>query len=137
MSARSLRSIEVLALSISIVVTILVMLCPSGCDAVVESGTWVFLCWAISPYIVFFVLGVVAERLTPVPQAPFIACIVSLLMLAFTLLAYIGTLEGDKSSTSGLIFLFIPLYLYMGSFALLVGGLVLASVLERRKGGNG
>jgi hypothetical protein len=135
MNPRSLKGINILTLSISIVVTILVMLRASAWSVEVDLGTLLFIGWAISPYIIFFVLGIALERFTSVPQVPLIACVVSLLMLAFTVLAYIGTL-GDGSSTNALIFLFIPLYLYIGSFAILIGTLIVVRMFERFKNRN-
>jgi predicted membrane protein len=135
MSARILRSVEALTLLISIVVTILVMHGPSRWGAGLNPGRALFMCWVVSPYVIFFGFGIVMERLTAIPQTPLIACVVSLLMLAFTLMAYVGTL-GDKSSTYALIFLFVPYYLYAGSFGILVGALVAVRVFERRRGGS-
>jgi hypothetical protein len=76
-----------------------------------------FVFWVTSPYLVMIVVSRLVERFTEVPGRYTVGCVVALLMLAFSLMTYIGTF-GDKSSTYGLIFLFIPLWLHIGGVGL-------------------
>lgn len=88
------------------------------------------ICLAISPYVVLYAVGVLLEKYTSLPRVALVSCVVAVLMLAFTLLAYIGTL-GDTSSTYALIFIFVPINLYIGGFALLIIGLLAAWLIAR------
>jgi uncharacterized membrane protein YqgA involved in biofilm formation len=60
-----------------------------------------------------------------------IFCTASVLLLAATLIFYIGTMTGE-SSTEALIFVFAPLYLYVGGFVFLAAGFVIAKLGERK-----
>ena len=73
--------------------------------------------WVTSPYLVMIVVSRLVERFTEVPGRDTVGCVVALLMLAFSLMSYIGTF-GDKSSTYGLVFLFIPLWLHIAGVGL-------------------
>jgi hypothetical protein len=58
--------------------------------------------------------------------------VISLLMLGFTLITYLSVLFSDhSSSTEGLIFVFIPFWLYVGSTALGGLGLLIAWLSDR------
>ena len=61
-----------------------------------------------------------------------IFCIVSLLMLAFTLAVY-PWIPNDPSSTATIAFVAVPFDLYIGSFVLIAGGLSLASFFGRQR----
>jgi hypothetical protein len=88
--------------------------------------------WVISPYLAFFLLTYFLERYTSVKQLPGIALVISLLVLALTTFAYLTVAFGDhRSSTEGLIFIFLPLWLLIGSFGLL-GVALLVVWLSRR-----
>lgn len=123
MNDRNLRLVEISALSISIAVTLLAML--RAADGEIKTGTVLFILWGISPYICLFLADVVLRMIASIPKMFPVFCIASLLMLGFTLLAYVGTL-GDQSSTYGLIFLFVPFYLLVGGTIFLGGGLIWA-----------
>lgn len=97
-----------------------------------DAGALLFLGWAISPYACFYALSRMLGKFTSIPHIAFISCVISLLMLAFTLFAYIGALR-DASSTSALVFLFVPLWLYIGSFVLLAIGAAVALLTRRRE----
>ena len=72
------------------------------------------------------------ERFTSIAQIPGMNLIISLLMLGFTLITYLSVLFGDhSSSTEGLIFVFIPFWLYVGSTALGGLGLLIAWLSNR------
>ena len=72
-----------------------------------------FLLWIVSPYLVLLVITWPVERFTEIPGRYGIGCVVAILMLGFSLLAYVGT-AGDRSSTYGLIFIFVPFWLHIG-----------------------
>jgi hypothetical protein len=76
------------------------------------SAAALFTLWVTSPYLVFHVVSTLVERFTQVPGRYTVGVVFAALMLGFTLLAYIST-YGDKSSTYGLIFIFVPLWLHV------------------------
>ena len=121
MSEKTLSGIEIAALSISIVVTLLVMLRASAWSF--DAGIFLFMLWAVSPYFCLYSADIALRKLTSIPKLPLIFCIISLLLLASTLVIYLGTLN-DSSSTYALIFIFVPIYLFIGSFLLLGAGLI-------------
>lgn len=123
MSEKTFRIIEFAALFLCIIVTVLAMLRAAGWQ--VNRGAVLFILWAISPYLCLCLADRVLRKIASIPRMPLVFCVISILMLGFTLLAYIGTL-GDSSSNYALIFLFVPVYLLLGSFILLVVGLGLA-----------
>ncbi len=90
-----------------------------------------FIVWAISPYLSFFAASRLILKLAPDKGMAIPAVVISVLMLAFTLFAYIGTLRSD-SSTSALAFIFVPLYLYIGAFFLLSVSILIARLISRK-----
>ena len=133
MNDRNLRAIEISALSISIIVTVFAMLRAAAWE--INSGTFLFILWGISPYICLFLVDVVLRKIVQTLRMILVFCVASLLMLGFTLLAYVGTL-GDKSSTYGLIFLFVPFYLLVGGIIFLGGGLIWVLLSKSSKDKN-
>lgn len=89
-----------------------------------------FIVWATSPYVSFFAASRLLSKLVPSSNLPLPAFVIAALMLAFTIYAYIGTM-GDGSSTYSLIFIFVPLYLFVGSFFLLSIALAVAWMIRR------
>jgi len=85
-------------------------------------GKWLHLLWVVSPYLVYGMFRFSARPTLP-PQ--FIAGFVcSLVMLALSIFVYGYCLVFSIASTSGLAFLFVPLYLLVGwpvVYALAVG----------------
>lgn len=120
MNQTALKSIGSFLLILSAIVTMTAM--DKAAAGNFQPGMILFIFWTISPYICIFVASLLLMRFTSIAQMSLIFCIISVLMFAFTLLTYIGTL-GDKSSTYGLIFIFAPFYLHIGWFFLLAGGL--------------
>ena len=133
MNDKNLIVIEILALSVSIIVTVLAMLRAAAWEF--KPGTFPFILWGISPYICLFSVDIVLRRLASVSKMSLVFCVTSVLMLGFTLLTYVGTL-GDKSSTYALIFLFVPFYLYIGGIIFLGGGLIWALLTKSSKDTN-
>jgi hypothetical protein len=128
MSEKNLRAIEISALVLSIIVTLLAMLRAAAWS--IDSGMLLFMLWAVSPYICFFFADIVLRKLLSLPKMPLIFCVISLLLLGSTLVTYIGTMN-DRSSTYALIFLFVPIYLYIGSFILLGASIIFALLSKR------
>jgi quinol-cytochrome oxidoreductase complex cytochrome b subunit len=129
MNTKKLRAVELAALAIAAVITVLLMLRAAEWN--IDLGVLLFIVWAVSPYICFYIASILVEKFTSLSNVPLISCIVSLLMLAFTFITYLASLN-DTSSASSLIFVFVPLLLYIGSFSVLIIGLVLIKLFRRR-----
>jgi hypothetical protein len=67
--------------------------------------------WLVSPYVIFFCVSFLMKRTR---LNIWVNCIASFLMLAITLLIYIDGMYIHTSSTSALIFIFVPIYLLFG-----------------------
>ena len=130
MQPKTVSVTKLLALIIAALVTVFAM--QRAAEQSIDAGTVGFMIWAISPYVCFFLATHFLERFTLIPQLPGIGLAIAMLMLGFTLLAYIGTL-GDTSSTYALIFLFVPLWLFIGSFFLLGLATLVAWLSNRRR----
>ena len=133
MNTNKLKIIQIVALAISTIVTVLAMLRASEWS--IDSSVLLFIGWAVSPYLFLLVMSFLLNKFTSLPYKSVIFCFTSILMLVFTLLAYVGTL-GNKSSTSALIFVFAPVYLYVGSVIVLIVGLITARLFGRSKTEN-
>ena len=133
MNQKTLTAVGFAALAAAALVTVVIMLRAATWS--VDLGTIVFLAWAVSPYACILAACILIEKITSLRYIPLILCVVSILMLGFTLLAYLGTLE-DDSSTYALIFISVPILLYAGSFTLLLLGLVIAWLSGRRRSTN-
>ena len=119
------------SLMLSVLVTVIVFL--KMADLTLGIELIVFVIWTISPYVCFFLVTYLLERFTSIPQVPGMGFIIAVLMLGFTLLTYPGLLwNGHHSSTEGLIFIFAPFWLFVGSFPLL-GLCVLVSWLSNKQ----
>lgn len=127
-----LSLIGITALAAAIVVTVLVMLRSAHGEPGVDGEALLFIAWAVSPYVCVLVAGQLFERFTRLPYRSLIFCIVSVLMLAFTLAVY-PTIPSGTSSTAVIAFVAVPFDLYIGSFVLIAGGLVIASFFERKR----
>ena len=128
MQRETIISIKLAALAIAALTTVAVML-HAG-EANPDAGFILFLLWGISPYIFFLATTALLERFTSIYRICEIACVISVLMLAFTLLTYIGTLN-DRSSTYGLIFIFVPIYLFVGSLGILIVSVIISLQLRQ------
>ncbi len=127
MHEKKLRIIEFAALFLCVIVTVLAMLRAAAWN--LNAGAALFILWAISPYLCLYLADRALRKIAAIPRMPLVFCVISILMLAFTLLGYVGTL-GDTSSTYALIFLFVPVSLFIGSFILLAVGLGVALFLR-------
>ena len=97
-----------------------------------DFGMVVFIIWALSPYIAFFAASRLLSKLVPSSNLTIPATVIAGLMLGFTAYAYIGSV-GDQSSAYALIFVFVPLYLYLGSFFLLTIAFAVSLLVRARK----
>lgn len=118
-----LTLIEIAALVIASVITVYLML--RSAEWMVDGGTLAFLAWAVSPYLIFHLAGRLFRKFLPVPHLAMITLIIALLMLAFSATVYFSATRA-RSSTEGLIFLVVPIYLYIGSLFLLTLGTAIA-----------
>ena len=92
-------------------------------------GLLLFVLWVTSPYLVLYLISLLVERFTQVPGRYGVGWFIAVLMLGFTLLTYVGTF-GDKSSTYGLIFIFIPLWLHLIGIGLYLLCIVLSWLVD-------
>lgn len=83
--------------------------------------------WVVGPYIILALVFCLPPSQSDARS--FAGCVSAAIVLAFTCLFYIDAMWISISSTSALIFIFAPAYLFMGG--LIVWGLVWF-VLERR-----
>ncbi len=118
-----LTLVEMIALTIAAVVTVFLMLRSAAW--IVDGGTIAFLAWAVSPFVIFHLAGRLLKRFIKAPHLAFISAVIALLMLAFTLITYVPA-SMDRSSTEALIYLVVPMYLYIGSLFLLSLGTAIA-----------
>lgn len=110
------RNIEAGSLVLASVLTLASLLYLSGYEL---NG---FYLWALSPYVGFFIFSRFIT--TPSSFAALAGCIVAVLMFVLTVFVYIDGLFVHTSSTSSLLFLFVPLYLLIGgplAFGLMLG----------------
>lgn len=133
MNNKILNTVKLYALALSIIATILVMLYAAAWQ--IDSGGVLFILWGISPYIAVFLVDILLRKLLSPPRQPLIFCITAVLMLAFTLFVY-GGIFGNESSTFALVFLFIPIYLFIGAFVLIVIGSLLGLLFKPSKPEN-
>ena len=118
-----LTLIEIAALVIAAAITVYLMLRSAAW--VVDGGTLAFLAWAVSPYLIFYLAGRLFRKFLPIPHLAVITFVIALLMLAFSATVYFSVIWGS-SSTEALIFLVVPVYLYIGSIFLLTLGTAIA-----------
>lgn len=109
---KTLALAETVCWATSIVVTYVLMALSSGWK------TWVspIMLWACAPYFVLGTAAFMLRRSYPdnrsIPVASFVT---SLLVLGFTLLVYVDGCLIHTSSTSALLFLFVPVWIFIGS----------------------
>ena len=105
-----IRNITYLVLIIAAALTIGSMTRNAGS---MDAGTFLFMVWAISPYLLVGMLVLLLGRLGSMRFVAPVALVVSVLMLAFT--AYVYWIGMDHtSSTEALAYVFVPVYLHVG-----------------------
>lgn len=126
-----LSLIGIAALAAAIAVTVVVMLQSAHVAAGSDAASLLVVGWAISPYVCVLIAGLLTERFTRVPYRSATFCIVSVLMLAFTVAAYYSV-PGGSSATAFIAFYAVPIDLFLGSFILMSTGLGISWALDRR-----
>jgi len=106
------RTVEKITLGVALLFTSYLMI-----KSIIESDSHQldFLhLYVISPYIIFYLFSKTNNKTNSISKA-LASSITSVLLLFITLLVYIDALFIHTSSTSALIFLFLPIYLIFGS----------------------
>lgn len=122
------RIIGIAALFVSIIVAALAGLQAAAWK--IDIGTVLPLLWTISPYICLFLVGAAVRRFAPTLKMSLAICVISVLMLGFTLFAYVGGFL-KYGYIDPFLFLFIPLALYIGGIVLLGISFILAALLSK------
>jgi len=120
------RLFETGALAIAAISSVIFMLVASGWELHLDLSYL----WAILPYVTFFLISSIVHARQLSPILPLATCITSILILSFTLVVYIDGMFIHTSSTSALLFLFVPFYLLVGGPLTL--GLILGIYRLRR-----
>lgn len=89
--------------------------------------------WIIGPYIALF--GIFCFPLNQTDARAFAGCVSAVTVLLFTCWLYVGAMWFSVSSTSALIFIFSPLYLFAGG--LIVWGAAWFLFARRQKTNRG
>ncbi|MBS0319752.1 MAG: hypothetical protein JSR18_04360 [Proteobacteria bacterium] len=111
-----------LMLAAAVVIAVAAMLHGAG------KFEWnLFYVWVLAPYVALAMVFVRPSR--PPGPRDVAACVASLAVLAFTAYAYIGAMWFSSSSTSALVFVVVPVYVFVGG--LVIWGLA-AWILARR-----
>ena len=124
MNDSNLRYIGISASWLSMCIVGLALLNMAGSDANV--GIILFILWCISPYLVLILGEFIIRKIVIIPQITKFFSIVSVLLLIFTI---IGCIEvtNSRSSTTGLVFIFVPFYLNILVTFLVISGLIWAA----------
>ena len=77
--------------------------------------------WACAPYLAFAVLAAYGRAIDPTLKTAVAFTETAILILAFSALVYTDGIYFDTSSTSPLIFLFAPLWIYGGAIIVFLG----------------
>jgi hypothetical protein len=129
-SAYAARPMERVCLTVSGGIAFAALLKASSHSDGPSFGQVLFVLWVVGPYVVFFVAGHICRQVfSEFPVATWSARF-SVLVLVFTAAVYFPD-AGRPVSTQGLIFIFGPLWLYVGGPVL---GAIMGSVLARRAG---
>lgn len=121
--------VEIIALAIASTVTVWAMLRAAAWQ--IDLAAIALICLAISPYAVLYAASILLAKFTSLPKNTLVSCVTAVLMLAFTLLVYLGAAINSESSTDALIFIFVPIWLYIGGFILMLVGLSASWLLSR------
>jgi len=86
--------------------------------------------WVLSPYVAFGILCVkLAHRSSTSRRAALVAAVI---VSVISVYAYVNAMLVDVSSTSALIFVFMPLYLFIGGFAVFGVSMLISRFLGSR-----
>lgn len=125
---RFFRMVEISELAVAAISTVIFMLVASGWEA----HLYKMYLWGILPYLTFFVISSIANYRDVSPTLPTATCITSSLILVFTLTVYIDGMFIHPTSTSPLMFLFVPIYLLVGGPFTLILVLIILRIRERK-----
>lgn len=129
MPKSKLTILEILALTIAAILTVYLML--RSADWTVDGGTVAFLAWAVSPFVIFHLAGRMFKRFLKLPHLPLITVLIAVLMMAFTMIVDIPAAL-EQHPMEGLVYLVVPMYLYIGSLFLLSLGTAIAWFTRKR-----
>ncbi len=115
------RKVEVVSSAIALVVACSIMVYAGG--GRFSLVMLIFLAWVTLPYVAFFAVTTHLYRSRPNTALSWTAATISVLMLAFTSFVYIDGILIHTDAQSGLLFLFVPFYLLVGGFVMLLIGL--------------
>ena len=104
------------ALSLGALLSVLISLHQAGWK--VDAALLAFEAWIVFPYFICWLLNRPLYK-SANSKLSAVATVFSLLVLLFSLLAYSSFYFGRQSSTGGLAFIFIPLYLVLASILVL------------------
>ena len=124
MKNRDIRYIGISASWLSICVIGLAMLRAAGTHF--DIGIILFILWGISPYAILIAGEFVIRKIAVIPKITKFFCVISVLLLALTIYACIEVFT-SRSSTAGLMFVFLPFYLNLLVVISVVSGLIWAS----------
>ena len=89
--------------------------------------------WIIFPYIFFLIISLTAKYQAPSINLFLASCITALSLLLLTLFIYIDALFIHISSTSSLVLIFVPFYLFVGGPIIFFITYKVISLIDKRK----
>lgn len=104
------RAFETGALAIAAIASVILMFVASGCELHYDLAYL----WAILPYATFFLISSIVRARQLSPILPLVTCITSIMILFITLAVYIDGIFIHTTSTSTLLFLFVPFHILVG-----------------------
>jgi len=110
MTKSKYQLIEIIFLLVAIIASLIIAGDVSNGDNILTGVNL----WIISPYILFLIISLVAKYQSQSNNLSLASCITAVFLLLFTLLVYIDAFYIHISSTSALVFIFVPLYLFVG-----------------------
>lgn len=119
--------VEISVLISTTIFVIIIMLESSGWKIYFDLMTL----WAISPYVIFFLTSLILHNRRSKLKYYISTCITSILLFLFSIFIYIDGMYFHTSSTSSLLFLFVPVYLIIGAPILLLIILALYGLIQK------
>jgi glucan phosphoethanolaminetransferase (alkaline phosphatase superfamily) len=109
---KNLRNVGIVISIIGAVITMAIMYSTTSAvgglsDLLITLGFYV---WAILPFVVLIILTALIHRKGLSPAARVAILLTSILVVASSVLIYWGSIFNSESSTSALVFIFIPIY---------------------------
>lgn len=109
---KSLRNIGIVVSVIGAAITLGIMYSTTSAAGGVSDilTTLGFYAWAMLPFIVLVILTLLIHRKGLSPAARVAILLTSILVVASSVIIYWGSIFNSESSTSALVFIFIPVY---------------------------